>query len=82
MLSEPERVTSYASIPVKASTDWVTCHASTVFEVWIPVFDNIFAIYYIYYYKSKLTKIFISVTADSGKGWANLATANSSLLLL
>jgi hypothetical protein len=34
------------------------------------------------YYKSRLTNIVVSVTDDKGKGWDNLATAKSSLLLL
>jgi len=44
ILKDPERETSYADIPLKASIDWVTCHASTVFPVVMPDFENVFAI--------------------------------------
>jgi hypothetical protein len=43
-VNEPDRVISYASTPVKASIDWVTCHASTLLPDDIPIFDNVFAI--------------------------------------
>jgi hypothetical protein len=45
-LKDPERVMSYASRPVKASMDCVTCHVSTVFPVVIPDLDKILAIYF------------------------------------
>ncbi len=43
-VKEPDNVTSYACVPVKASIDWVTCHVLTVLLSTMPVFDNILAI--------------------------------------
>ena len=74
IFNEPDIVILYGAIPVNASTDWVTFHASTAFPSVMLFFESVFAICGFVY---KYQEFFIlSIALIINSGWIDLVHSN------